>query len=321
MKFAELAFSIVGTLALALPGAAAAQTYPARPVKFVVASTGSPQDVIGRLFAQKIQEGWGQPVVVENRAGAGALISIQAVAKAPADGYTILVSSTAFAVTPWMYSQHGYDSEKDFIPVGLLASAPNVLVTSASSGIRTLKDAVDRARQGKVQYGSPGYGTTPQLSAEYLFKSLAKVDVLHVPYKGIPPVITAAISGEVDVASTALPPAVPHIKAGRLVGLAVTSSTRNPAIPDVPTIAEAGFTGFEDESWVGVWLPAATPAPVVARLSEEIDRAVASADLRDKLRAIGFEASNLRGEAFARMVKRELDKWQRVVKETGAKVE
>lgn len=321
MKIPLLMSLLVGTVGLSMTAPAAAQTYPARPVKFVVASTGSPQDVIGRLFAQKIQESWGQPVVVENRAGAGALISIQTVVKAPADGYTILVSSTAFAVTPWMYAQHGYDSERDFIPVGLLASAPNVLVTSPASGLRTLKEVVERARSGKVQYGSPGYGTTPQLSAEYLFKSLARVDVLHVPYKGIPPVITAAISGEVDVASTALPPAVPHIKAGRLVGLAVTSGSRNPAIPDVPTIAEAGFTGFEDESWVGVWLPAATPAPVVARLKDELDRAVAASDLRDKLRAIGFEASTLRGEAFAQMVKRELDKWQRVVKETGAKVE
>lgn len=321
MKIAGLILSLVGTLALISAPSVTAQPYPSRPVKFVVASTGSPQDVIGRLFAQKIQESWGQPVVVENRAGAGVLISAQTVVKAPPDGYTVLVSSTAFAVTPWMYSQHGYDSEKDFIPVGLLASAPNVLVTSAGSGIRTLRDAVERARTGKVQYGSPGYGTTPQLSAEYLFKLLAKVDVLHVPYKGIPPVITAAISGEVDVASTALPPAVPHIKAGRLVGLAVTSGQRNPAIPDVPTIAEAGFTGFEDESWVGVWLPAATPPAVVARLRDELDRAVASPDLRDKLNAVGFEASTLRGEAFAQMVRRELNKWQRVVKETGAKVE
>ena len=321
MKIAGLILSLVGTLALISAPSVTAQPYPSRPVKFVVASTGSPQDVIGRLFAQKIQESWGQPVVVENRAGAGVLISAQTVVKAPPDGYTVLVSSTAFAVTPWMYSQHGYDSEKDFIPVGLLASAPNVLVTSAGSGIRTLRDAVERARTGKVQYGSPGYGTTPRLSAEYLFKLLAKVDVLHVPYKGIPPVITAAISGEVDVASTALPPAVPHIKAGRLVGLAVTSGQRNPAIPDVPTIAEAGFTGFEDESWVGVWLPAATPPAVVARLRDELDRAVASPDLRDKLNAVGFEASTLRGDAFAQMVRRELNKWQRVVKETGAKVE
>ena len=301
---------------------ACSQAFPSQNIRIVVGSgVSTPSDILARVIATEVATAEKWTLVVENRAGAGALISIQTVAKAPADGYTILVSSTAFAVTPWMYPQHGYDSEKDFVPIGLLATAPNVLVTSASSGIRSLKDAVDRARVGKVQYGSPGFGTTPQLSAEYLFKSLAKVDILHVPYKGIPPVIAAAISGEVDVAFTALPPAVPHIKAGRLVGLAVTSGARNAAIPDVPTIAEAGFTGFEDESWVGVWLPAGTPVAIVSRLRDELDRAVASPDLQERLRNIGFEASNLRGDAFGQMVKRELDKWQRVVKVTGAKVE
>lgn len=321
MILQRIVAALITAVALSVSLTAAAQTYPSRPVRFVVASTGSPQDVIGRMFAQRIQENWGQPIVVENRAGAGALISIQTVVKSPADGYTVLVSSTAFAVTPWMYRQIGYDSEKDFIAVGLLASTPNILVTGAGTGIKSLKDVVERAKTAKVQYGSPGFGTTPQLSAEYLFKSLAKIDILHVPYKGSPPLIAAGISGEVDVASTALPPAVPHLKSGRLVGLAVTSTQRNPAIPDVPTIAEAGFTGFDDESWVGIWVPAGTPAPIVSRLTEEIDRAVKSADLQERLRGVGFEASNLRGAAFGAMVKREIDKWERVVKETGAKVE
>ena len=321
MILQRLVAALFAAATLSVSLTAVAQTYPSRPVRFVVASTGSPQDVIGRMFAQRIQENWGQPIVVENRAGAGALISIQTVVKSPADGYTLLVSSTAFAVTPWMYRQIGYDSEKDFIAVGLLASTPNILVTGAGTGIKSLKDVVERAKTAKVQYGSPGFGTTPQLSAEYLFKSLAKIDILHVPYKGSPPLIAAGISGEVDVASTALPPAVPHLKSGRLVGLAVTSTQRNPAIPDVPTIAEAGFTGFDDESWVGIWVPSGTPAPIVSRLTEEIDRAVKSADLQERLRGVGFEASNLRGAAFGAMVKREIDKWERVVKETGAKVE
>jgi tripartite-type tricarboxylate transporter receptor subunit TctC len=250
------------------------------------------------------------------------LLSIQAVAKAPADGYTVLVSSTAYAVTPYLYQNLGYDAEKDLIPVVLLATAPNIIVANPASGIKNLKDVIDRVRQGKpVRYGSPGFGTTPQLSAEYLFKVLGKADVMHVPYKGIPPLMQAVISGEVEIAAAALPPAVPQIKSGRLVGLAVTSATRNIAIPDVPTIAEAGFTGFEDESWVGLWVPAGTPAAVVARLREEMAKIAALPDTRDRLRNIGFEASVGTSEAFTALVQKELRKWDKVVKETGAKVE
>jgi tripartite-type tricarboxylate transporter receptor subunit TctC len=301
---------------------AMAQNYPGKPVRFITASTGSPQDVVGRLFAQKLAESWGQVVVVDNRAGAGSLLSIQAVAKAPADGYTVLVSSTAFAVTPYLYHNLGYDPDKDLVPVALLATAPNILVANAASGIRSLKDAVDQARQGKpVQYGSPGYGTTPQLSAEYVFKVLGKAEVTHVPYKGMPPLMQAAIAGEVEVAAAALPAAVPHIKSGRLVGLAVTSAQRNGAVPDVPTIAEAGFTGFEDESWVGLWVPAGTPTDVITRLREELNKVAAMPDTRDRLRLMGFETEAGSSAAFQALVQKELRKWARVVKETGAKVE
>lgn len=299
-----------------------AQAYPSKPVRFVTASVSSPQDVVGRIFAQKLGDSWGQPVVVDNRAGAGALLSVQTVAKAPADGYTVLISSTAYAVTPFLYQNTGYDAEKDLIPVALLATAPNIIVTSPNSGIKTLKDAVDRAKSGRqVRYGSPGFGTTPQLSAEYLFKVLAKADVMHVPYKGIPPLMQGALSGEVELAATALPPSVPLIKTGRLVGLAVTSATRSGAVPDVPTIAEAGFTGFEDDSWVGVWVPASTPAPVIAKLRAELAQAAAAPDVREKLRNVGFDAGTIGPDAFSALVQKELKKWARVVKETGTKVE
>ena len=321
MKTSRLFSSVLTACLLSLTTHALAQSYPARPVRFFTASVGSPQDVIGRLFAQKVADNWGQPVVVDNRAGAGALISIQAVAKAPPDGYTVLVSSAAFAVTPFLYSNIGYDSEKDLIPVALIATTPNIFVTSPGTGIKSLKDVVERSRNGKVQYGSPGFGTTPQLSAEYLFKTLAKATVLHVPYKGIPPVVGGALSGEIEVASISLPPSVSLIKSGKLIGLAVTSAKRSPALPDVPTIAEAGFAGFEDESWVGVWVPAGTPVAVVAKLREELDRAAASPDVRDRLRTAGFEGSAMGGDAFAGYVRRELDKWAKVVKEVGVKVE
>lgn len=311
-------------IALSLGAAhpACAQAYPSKPIKFITASTGSPQDVVGRIFAQKITETTSHPVVVESRAGAGALISIQATAKAPADGYHVLISSTAFAVTPYLYKDPGYDSEKDLVPVALLATAPNILVTSPTSGVRSLKDAVERARQGKdLHYGSPGYGTTPQMSADYLFKVLAKVNVMHVPYKGIPATIQATMANEVELSATALPPVVPLIKSGRLAGLAVTSTKRSSALPDVPTIGEAGFADFEDESWVGVWVPAGTPAPVIAKLRSELMAAARADDVRVKLANIGFEASTMPPEAFAAMVKKEMQKWEKVVRETGTKIE
>lgn len=309
-------------LALSAPVLAAAQAYPSKPLRFVTASVGSPQDVVGRIFAQKIGEGWGQPVVVDNRAGAGSLLSIQSVAKAPGDGYTVLISSTAYAVTPYLYKNLGYDVNKDLVPVALLATTPNVLVTSPNSNIRTLKEAVERARQGReLHYGSPGYGTTPQLSAEYLFKVLAKVNATHVPYKGIPGTIQATLANEVELSSTALPSAAPLVKSGRLVGLAVTSSKRSAALPDVPTVGEAGFTDFEDDSWVGVWVPAGTPTPVITRLREELANAVKSEDVRAKLANIGFEPGSITPAAFDALVQKELRKWEKIVKETGTKVE
>jgi tripartite-type tricarboxylate transporter receptor subunit TctC len=318
MLFRRLAAAVLAMSSML----AMAQAYPTKPVRFITASVGSPQDVVGRLFAQKLAETWGQQVVVDNRAGAGALLSIQAAAKAPPDGYNVLVSSTAFAVTPFLYQNLGYDAEKDLVPVVLLATAPNIIVANPASGIRTLKDVVDRARQGQVvRYGSPGFGTTPQLSAEYLFKVLGKADVTHVPYRGIPPLMQGVVAGEVEVAASALPPAVPQIRAGRLIGLAVTSASRNSAIPNVPTIAEAGFTGFEDDSWVGLWVPASTPAPIIARIRDEVAKIASMPDVRDRLRGIGFEAAAGTSEAFGALVQRELRKWAKVVKETGAKVE
>lgn len=322
MRISPLTRLLATTLLSTAASLATAQAYPSKPVRFVTASTASPQDVVGRIFAQKLAETWGQPVVVDNRAGAGALLSIQAVAKAPADGYTVLVSSTAYAVTPFLYQNPGFDAEKDLVPVALLATAPNIIVTSPDSGIKTLKDAVERMRQGKpLRYGSPGYGTTPQLSAEYLFKVLAKTEPMHIPYKGIPPLMQAALSGEVEVASTALPPSVPLIKSGRLVGLAVTSAKRSNAVPGVPTIAEAGFTGFEDDSWVGIWVPAGTPAPVIAKLRQELSSAAAAPDVIQKLLNVGFDASTIGSDAFSALVQKELRKWAKVVKETGTKVE
>jgi tripartite-type tricarboxylate transporter receptor subunit TctC len=278
--------------------------------------------VVGRIFAQKVAESWGQAVFVESKPGAGALISMQSAAKSPADGYTVLISSAAFSVTPYLYKNIGMDIERDLIPLGLLATTPNIIVTSPSTGLKSIKDVVDKARAGgKIQYGSPGFGTTPQLSAEYLFKVLASQPIQHVPYKGIPPVVAASLSAEVDLASMSLPPAVQLIKSGKLVGLAVTSGKRNASVPDVPTIAETGYPGFEDDSWVGAWVPAGTPSLVIRKLKEELEKAAQSNEVKLLLRNAGFEATPLFGEPFSQMVKKELTKWEKVVRETGTKVE
>ncbi len=299
-----------------------AQDYPNKTVRFITASAGSPQDVVGRIFGQKVAENWGQAVFIESKPGAGALISMQSAAKSSPDGYTVLISSAAFTVTPYLYKNIGFDIERDLIPLGLLATTPNIIVTSPSSGLKSIKDVVDKARAGgKIQYGSPGFGTTPQLSAEYLFKVLASQPILHVPYKGIPPVVAAAMSGEVDIASMSLPPAVQLIKSGKLVGLAVTSGKRNASVPDVPTIAETGYPGFEDDSWVGAWVPAGTPSSVIRKLKDELEKAAQSNDVKSLLRNVGFETSPMFGEPFSQMVKKELNKWDKVVRETDTKVE
>jgi tripartite-type tricarboxylate transporter receptor subunit TctC len=312
--------TIVGAMAGGTARAQEAQ-YPNKPVRFVTASVGSPQDVIGRLIGTKLAETWGQPVVVDNRPGAGSLVSITVAAKAPADGYTLLLSSSAFTVTPSLQPNAGYNAEKDFIPVVLMASTPNLLIANPALGIKTLKDAVARAKSEPLNYGSPGAGTTPQLSAEYVFKSLAKVPATHVPYSGAAPAVTATAGGQVQVASVAMPAAVQLVKAGKLQGLAVTSARRASALPDVPTIAEAGFAGFEDSTWVGLWAPAGTPAAVTGKINAAVVKLLADPDVREKIATLGFETMGGSAQEFAAYQKQELAKWAKVVKETGAKAE
>ena len=295
--------------------------FPSRAVKFVTASVGSPQDVIGRMVGQKLAEAWGQPVIVENRPGAGSLVSIASAAKAPPDGYTMLLSSSAFAVTPSLTPGAGYNAEKDFVPVTLIASTPNIIVSGPALNVSSLKEAVEKARTGKLNYGSPGLGTTPQLSAEYLLKSLARVSVVHVPYAGAAPAITAVAGGQIELASVAMPAATQLVKAGKLRGLAVTGSKRSTVLPEVPTIAEAGFAGFEDVTWVGIWLPTGTPAAIANKVAADTAKVMALADTRERLASMGYEAMDSTPAQFSAFLKQEVAKWAKVVKETGAKAE
>lgn len=296
--------------------------WPQKPVRFVVAfAPGGPADIIGRLLGQKLSEALGQSVVVESRAGAGGSVASAAVARADADGTTLLINTSSYAVNPAMQRNLPFDAEKDLTLAALVASSPNLLVAAPNLSAASLREVVALARSGKLNYGTAGAGTTPHLTAEYLFKVLAKVDVTHVPFQGAGPALNAAMGGQIELASVALPAAVELVKAGKVKGLAVTGSRRVAAIPNVPTVAESGFPGFEDYTWVGVFAPARTPADVVQRLNTEVNTILRNADFQSRLAAVGFEPMGGTTVEAASYLKTELAKWARVVKETGAKVD
>ncbi|MFN0041321.1 MAG: tripartite tricarboxylate transporter substrate binding protein [Burkholderiales bacterium] len=307
----------IGLAMLAVFFAAEAQFYPAKSVRFLVPfAPGGPSDIVARVLSQKLSAAWSQPVIVENRAGASGNIGTALAAKAAADGYTVLVTTSAFAVNPSLWKEPGYAAE-DFVPVVNVASSPNILVTNAD-GPRTLQEAILRAKAKPITYGSAGSGTTPHLSAEYLFKVLAKVNATHVPYKGAGPALAAALSGEVDLVSVTISAATPLVRSGRLRGLAVTSSTRVAALPDVPTVIEAGFAGFDDYTWVGVFLPKGTSQTVVARLNADINGLLRQPEVENRLEAVGFQPTGGTSEAFFRYLHQEIRKWSEVVRQTGA---
>jgi len=310
------AAALAGVFAAPLAAGAA---YPDKPLRLIVPfAPGGVADVVARSLQNKLSEALGQPVVVENRGGAGSVVGTAAAVRAAPDGYTALLTTTAVAVNPSLNPNAGYDVVKDLVPVINIASSPNILVATPGLGATTLPQALEKARAGGLNFSSPGVGTTPYLSSEYLFKSLAKVSVTHVPYKGGGPALAAGIAGEVQLVAIPLPPAAPHVKAGKLVPLAVTSRERLKAWPNVPTVAESGFPGFEDSTWVGVFFPAGTPAEAVNKLNGEIARLLAQPEVRQQLVDLGFEPVGGSQASFASYVAEEAVKWAKVVKETGA---
>jgi len=319
MKTLNWLAAVVFALAAAC---AQAQTFPGKAVRFVVPfASGGPPDIIGRLLGQQLSEAWGQPVLVENRPGAGGNTGSAQVAKAAPDGYTVLVTTSAIAVNASLWANPGFDLDRDLIGVAHVATSPNIFVAGAASGIGTLREALDKAKSGRFNYGSPGTGTTPNLSAEYLFKVLAKTNVTHVPYKAGGPALTAALTGEVDLVCVAVPGAVPLVKAGKLRGLAVTSAKRLAALPDVPTVEESGYPGFQHYTWVAVFVPAGTPVSVVSRLNTDIEKLLVRPEFRERLAALAFDPVGGSQESVARYVKAEIAKWAAIVKETGARAE
>ena len=314
---------ILATL-LFVPLIALGQAYPSKPVKVVVTfPPGSTPDIVGRALANRLQSALGQPFVVENRAGAGGNIGADVVAKAPADGYTLLVSTNGvFAINKSLYKSMPFDPDKDLQPISLLATAPQMLVVKPSLGLHDFKAFLEYARHnpGKLSYGSVGAGSASHLTME-LLKTAAGVSLVHVPYKGFPPAVTDMLAGNIDAMFAIVPGVLQHAKAGKMTGLAVTALKRSSLAPDVPSVGELGYPQLESLAWIGLGAPAGVPAPVVERLSAETMRGMHAPEVRDLLGKAGFDVVAGSPDEFARWIKSESKKWSAVIRASGAKVD
>ena len=315
----------LGSTGALLAGAALptfAQAYPGKPVRFIVPfPPGGPVDTTARGFTHKLSEYWGQQAIVDNRAGAGGIVGAEIAAKSPADGYTVFVCSIHHSVLPGLKPNLPYDIEKDFVPVTFAAMFPIILVAHPSVPAKTIPELIAYAKKnpGKLAFGSAGTGGGTHLAGE-LFKAQAGVDLLHVPYKGSAPAMTDLLGGQVQLMFSDAPTALPHIKSGRVRALGVASPKRSPLAPDVPTIAES-VKGYEAYSWAGVVAPAGTPAPIVAKLNADISKALSQPDVKQRLFEEGAEAMPTTPEQFGKMLKAEIAKWTKVVKDANIKAD
>ena len=292
----------------------------AKPVTLLVAfAPGASSDIVARSLTQKLNELTGGNFVVENRGGAGGNIASAQVKRAAPDGYTILVHSVAFAVNPSLYADAGYDALKDFVPVALGPKTPNIFTVNPSVAAKTLPELVEAAKKSPFSYASSGIGTTTHLSMERL-KMAAKVDIVHVPYQPAA-AVNAVVAGHTQIASTSMPPAVPMIKSGKLKAIAVTSATRSPLLPDVPSITEFGYKEFDDYTWFGFFAPAGTPADVVTKLNAALNRAMASPEVIERFGQLGMASAPNNTLEFSNFLKAEVPKWAAVVKSSGAKAD
>ena len=312
-----------GTLLQGVSGLGFAQTYPARAVHIVVPyPPGGPTDIVARGIGQKLAERLRQPFVIENKPGAGGNIGAEAAAKAPPDGYTLLLGTTAHVINPWLFKNLNYDFARDFVPIALLTSLPLVAVVPANSPVNSIADliALAKAKAGGLPYGSSGNGQSTHMAAE-LFKSMAGVGMTHVPYKGSAPALTDLAGGQVAVMFDTMLSAMPQVRAGRLRAIGVTSLTRAASAPEIPTVAESGLSGYEVGAWNGLLAPAGTPDAVVAALNRAVNESLRDSDLRQRFATDGAEVVGGTADAFAGFIRRELDKWRRVVQTGGIKLD
>jgi len=301
-----------------------AQSYPSRTVRLIVPTPpGSTPDIVARTLATKLQGAFSQPVVVENRAGAGGNIAAEAVAKAAPDGYTLFIGINGpVATNKYLYAALPYDPDKDFAPISLLASAPQMLVVVPDLKLDRFKAFIDyaRANPGRISYGSVGSGSASHLTME-LLKTEAKIHAVHIPYRGFPPAVTDMLAGNIQAMFAIIPGVLPHVMAGKMKALAVTATKRSELAPDVPSVAELGYPQLESLAWIGLLAPANTPADILARLSTETTRALTAADARDLLSKQGFDVVAGSPADFQRWIAAESQKWARVINASGAKAD
>jgi tripartite-type tricarboxylate transporter receptor subunit TctC len=320
---AVLAWAAGAWLALGAAAAGAAD-YPDKPVRFVVGfPPGGPSDIVARLLGQKLAESWGQQVVIDNRPGAGGNIAAELVAKSAGDGYTLLLGNNSILATnAALYSKLNFDPVKDFAPVILVASQPNILVVHPSLPVKSVKEliALAKARPGQLNYASSGSGAAAHLSGE-LFKAMAHVDMVHIPYKGAAPALNDVLAGQDQLMFATSLSVLPHIKSGRLRALAVTTAKRMKAMSELPTVAEAGVPGFEATTWHGVVVSAATPPALVARINADTAKILQLPDVRERFAVLGAEIIGGTPDDFAAYIKKEIPKWTKVVRDSGARAD
>jgi len=306
--------------ALAFAGSVWAQSYPQRPIRIIVPfPAGGIADTFARSIGQKLNEAWSQPVVVENRTGAGGNIGAEAVAKAPPDGYTLVMGNIGtHALNVSLFQQLPFDPVRDFAPIALVLEADGLLVVPPSLPVSSVQDLIQLARSkpGSLAYGSAGMGTTSHLAGE-LFKSMAKVDITHVPYKGNVPALTDLLGGQIQMMFATMPTALPHVKAGKLKALASIRSARTKALPDVPTVSEAALRGFDANNWIGLFAPAGTPTQIVQLLNAEVVKAMNTAEMRKRVETEGATFSPMSAEQFADFVRKEVIEWRKIIRAAG----
>ncbi|MFO1199647.1 MAG: tripartite tricarboxylate transporter substrate binding protein [Burkholderiaceae bacterium] len=309
---------------IAAAPAGAQSAYPSRPIRILVGfAPGGGTDVMARLIGQKLSEAWNAQVVVENRAGASGVLAADLTAKAPGDGYTLLMGHVnSHGIAPGAMPKLPYDAQRDFVPIVLVGTTPNLLVANLGTGVKSLAELVAKAKAapGQLTFGSAGTGSSQHLAIE-LFKLSAKVDVLHVPYKGSGQLIPDLIAGQIGYSFDTMTAITPHVKSGKVVPIATTRPKRSGAYPNLPTMVELGYPGFDVSTWYGLVAPAGTPADVVARLNREVNRILTLPDVKEKLDSVGAEDGGGTPEQFAQFIRDEIAKYARIVRDAGVKLE